>query len=38
MDERHARMWTAVANPEDVPDAIDSAPAWEADARRFAVL
>jgi uncharacterized protein (TIGR00730 family) len=38
MDERHARMWEVVAQPEDVPDALDRAPAWAADARRFAAL
>jgi uncharacterized protein (TIGR00730 family) len=38
MDERHAQMWEVVAQPEDVPQALERAPAWAADARRFAAL
>ena len=38
MDERHARMWDVVAQPEEVPDALERAPAWDADARSFAAL
>jgi uncharacterized protein (TIGR00730 family) len=39
MDERHGAMWTAVGEPEDVPEAIRSAPRWDPDAaRRFAVV
>ena len=36
MDERHRAMWTVVDRPEDVLDAIRSAPAWSSEARRFA--
>jgi uncharacterized protein (TIGR00730 family) len=38
MDERHARMWEVVAQPEDVPEALSNAPAWHAEARSFAAL
>jgi uncharacterized protein (TIGR00730 family) len=38
MDERHARMWEVVAQPEDVPDALARAHVWGADARKFAAL
>jgi uncharacterized protein (TIGR00730 family) len=38
MDERHARMWEVVAQPEEVPEALSRAPAWNADARSFAAL
>ncbi|MGE0406760.1 MAG: TIGR00730 family Rossman fold protein [Candidatus Korobacteraceae bacterium] len=38
MDPRHARMWTVVSNPEDVPDAIRNAPFWSEQARSFAAL
>jgi uncharacterized protein (TIGR00730 family) len=38
MDERHARMWEVVAQPEEVPEALERAPAWAEDARRFAAL
>jgi hypothetical protein len=38
MDERHADMWATVDEPEEAPAAIRSAPPWDADARRFAVL
>jgi len=38
MDERHARMWEVVAQPEDVPEALSRAPAWDAEARSFAAL
>ena len=36
MDPRHLAMWQVVAEPEQVPAALDTAPAWDADARRFA--
>jgi uncharacterized protein (TIGR00730 family) len=36
MDERHRAMWQVVNEPEDVPGALASAPAWGADAQRFA--
>ncbi len=38
MDERHRRMWQVVAEPEDVPAAVESAPPWGAEAQGFAVL
>lgn len=38
MDERHLSMWQVVATPEEVPEAIRSAPAWPPDARKFASL
>jgi uncharacterized protein (TIGR00730 family) len=38
MDERHARMWEVVAQPEDVPGALDRAAVWDAEARSFAAL
>jgi uncharacterized protein (TIGR00730 family) len=38
MDSRHATMWTVVATPEDVLPAIESAAAWGADSRDFAVV
>jgi uncharacterized protein (TIGR00730 family) len=36
MDARHLEMWRVVERPEEVPHAIESAPGWSADARRFA--
>jgi uncharacterized protein (TIGR00730 family) len=36
MDRRHLAMWQVVAEPEEVPAALARAPAWSADARRFA--
>ena len=38
MDERHRQMWQLVEEPEQVPDAIKSAPGWSPDARRFAAV
>lgn len=38
MDERHDRMWTVVAQPEEVLPAIESSPRWGADSRDFAVM
>lgn len=38
MDPRHGAMWTVVARPEDVLPAIESAGAWGADSRDFAVV
>lgn len=38
MDERHARMWEIVAEPEEVPDGLERAAAWSAHARDFAAL
>jgi uncharacterized protein (TIGR00730 family) len=36
MDARHLEMWRAVERPEEVPQAIESAPSWSAAARSFA--
>jgi uncharacterized protein (TIGR00730 family) len=38
MDERHLQMWQVVARPEEVPEALDRAPAWTAEARSFAAV
>ncbi|TWT77402.1 LOG family protein YvdD [Posidoniimonas polymericola] len=38
MADKHLQMWTVVDEPEDAPAAIADAPAWDADARRFANL
>jgi uncharacterized protein (TIGR00730 family) len=38
MDERHARMWEVVTQPEEVPEALNRAPVWDAGARSFAAL
>jgi uncharacterized protein (TIGR00730 family) len=38
MDERHARMWDVVEQPEEVPEALSRAPAWGVEARSFAAL
>jgi uncharacterized protein (TIGR00730 family) len=38
IDARHEAMWTVVAGPEDVLPAIESAAAWGADSRDFAVV
>lgn len=38
MDARHATMWQVVARPDEVADALDSAPGWSAEFRSFATL
>src|SRR5579864_3679561 len=38
MDKRHLAMWQVVARPEDVPEALEHAPAWSAEARSFAAV
>ena len=38
MDERHREMWQVVAEPEEVLQALASAPAWSKDALGFATL
>jgi uncharacterized protein (TIGR00730 family) len=38
MDTRHLQMWQVVERPEEVPEALAGAPAWSAEARRFAAL
>src|ERR1700733_490025 len=38
MDPRHLDMWQVGATPEEVPEALASAPAWSAEARSFAAL
>jgi uncharacterized protein (TIGR00730 family) len=37
MDERHRALWSVVAEPEEVLEAIRNAPPWPADNRAFAV-
>ena len=38
MDVRHLRMWQVVDAPEEVPQALASAPQWSAEARNFAAI
>ncbi|MGD8346394.1 MAG: LOG family protein, partial [Lysobacterales bacterium] len=38
MAERHRDMWLLVDHPEDVIQALHDAPAWSADARKFAAV
>ena len=38
MDRRHLDMWQVVAEPEEVPGALERAPAWSAQARSFAAV
>ena len=38
MDRRHLAMWQVVAEPEDVPRALETAPEWSAAAREFAQI
>ena len=38
MDARHALMWQVVAHPEEVPDALEHAHTWTAEARSFAAI
>ena len=38
MDDRHALMWQVVEQPDDVPDALERAPAWTAEFRNFAAV
>src|SRR5262249_12534908 len=38
MDQRHARMWDVVAQPQQVPAALHGAAAWDAEARAFAAV
>jgi hypothetical protein len=38
MDPRHLLMWQVVATPDEVPDALATAPAWSAEARSFAAV
>ncbi len=38
MDERHLEMWQVVSQPEQVPEALATAPAWSAAARSFAAV
>jgi uncharacterized protein (TIGR00730 family) len=37
MDEKHRAMWSVVADPESVIEALRTAPAWSREARSFAV-
>jgi len=36
MDDRHPLMWQVVAQPEEVPEALERAPVWSAESRSFA--
>ena len=38
MDTRHLSMWQVVASPDEIPQALASAPGWSAEARSFAAL
>lgn len=38
MDARHAAMWSAVAEPEEVASVLRNTPAWSREARSFAAL
>ncbi|HEX6998663.1 MAG TPA: TIGR00730 family Rossman fold protein [Gammaproteobacteria bacterium] len=38
MDRRHLAMWHVVHEPEEVPEALRSAPSWPENARDFAAL
>jgi hypothetical protein len=38
MDARHRDIWTVVNEPEEVMEAIQSAPRWSAENREFAVV
>lgn len=38
MDTRHLSMWQVVAEPDEVPQAVRSAPDWSAEARAFAAV
>jgi hypothetical protein len=38
MDRRHLDMWQVVDEPEEVPGALERAPAWTAEARSFAAV
>jgi uncharacterized protein (TIGR00730 family) len=38
MDTRHLAMWQVVETPDEIPQALATAPGWSAEARRFAAL
>jgi uncharacterized protein (TIGR00730 family) len=38
MNPRHLEMWQVVAEPEEVPRALEDAPPWPAGAREFAAV
>jgi uncharacterized protein (TIGR00730 family) len=38
MDTRHLSMWQVVDSPDEIPQALASAPGWSAEARSFAAL
>lgn len=38
MDEKHRAMWSVVAEPEAVPEALRTLPEWPREARGFAAL
>jgi hypothetical protein len=38
MDVRHPQMWQVVDRAEEIPDALERAPAWTAEYRNFAAV
>ena len=38
MDTRHLSMWQVVETPDEIPQALATAPSWSAEARSFAAL
>ena len=38
MDERHLYMWQVVAEPDELPHALENAPPWSESAREFAAV
>jgi len=38
MDEKHRAMWSVVAEPEAVPEALHATPEWPRESRNFAAL
>ena len=38
MDKRHRNMWTIINSPDQIIEAIKTAPKWSADARNFAAV
>jgi len=38
MDDRHHLMWQVVGEPEEVPEALERAPAWSPEFRSFAAV
>lgn len=38
MDERHSEMWTIISSPDEILDALKTAPDWSPDSREFAAV